>query len=362
MLECTLSLACSLALVIGQVFVLPTARPHEPDPWSVCACDFQDNFWLHLVSGVLHKAQGGLHAHWHDTIFRNWLEQLQCDPWPVGQTDAVVNHAAGGVYFTDYRYGRIQHYLDPWLRGSTEVPRAILATRAACLPGRLLLHLLCAHRAMLPVHSGHADWDKFGEHVRSLHDMISLAVGNEYPLDLGSLKGRSSIGCAQHWPWSPFFADEKLSKLKQFVDGLLSAPIALDPPSLAYADSFALSVVGHSRINPYIQACVPFLDAGCWPLFAPSSLESCEHCCNPAAGSGQGEAECFDTVWTFERCCRPLTEPALQPKYDGDTICLDSNVFCRDWAEEGECNNEPEFMLSKCRLSCEVCAMISMSR
>ena len=37
-------------VALAQVIVLPQPRPSEPDVLTVCACDFRDNFWLHLVS------------------------------------------------------------------------------------------------------------------------------------------------------------------------------------------------------------------------------------------------------------------------------------------------------------------------
>lgn len=34
------------------------------------------------------------------------------------------------------------------------------------------------------------------------------------------------------------------------------------------------------------------------------------------------------------------------------TDCVDRNAMCRDWAETGECSNNPDYMLINCRMSC----------
>lgn len=35
--------------------------------------------------------------------------------------------------------------------------------------------------------------------------------------------------------------------------------------------------------------------------------------------------------------------------------CYDDEYRCLKWAKSGECNNNPDYMLKKCRLSCDVC-------
>ena len=37
------------------------------------------------------------------------------------------------------------------------------------------------------------------------------------------------------------------------------------------------------------------------------------------------------------------------------TVCGDNDDRCEQWAQEGECDNNPEYMLIECRQACKVC-------
>ena len=37
--------------------------------------------------------------------------------------------------------------------------------------------------------------------------------------------------------------------------------------------------------------------------------------------------------------------------------CRDKETDCQWWANEGECSQNPRYMLSDCRMSCDVCGM-----
>lgn len=107
-------------------FVVPQARPHEPLVESVCACDFGDNFWLHLIGGLLEHAPNGLYAHAPDPKLHKWLATVQCDPWPIEPLDTVVGNAVGGdPYWEDHRYGRRYHYTTS---GSAKISSTTLAS------------------------------------------------------------------------------------------------------------------------------------------------------------------------------------------------------------------------------------------
>jgi hypothetical protein len=40
---------------------------------------------------------------------------------------------------------------------------------------------------------------------------------------------------------------------------------------------------------------------------------------------------------------------------DDNLECVDDESSCKYWSEVGECDNNPNFMLEHCRLSCGVC-------
>lgn len=283
-------------------FVIPQPRPYEPNIFSVCACDFGDNFFLHLVSGLLEHAPNGFSAHATDANLHSWLAGIQCDPWPMEAIDTAVSHAVGGSpFWDDYRFGKRYHYLDMWIREDFEYnPKIGLATRAACLPGRLLLSLVCAHQALLPATSGgEVKWSKFASMLQSIQEVLPMAVGRGTEVDLG--------GCAASWPWAPVFAGDKCQRLEEYVNRILGGGINPSMPWIAaYSEPFKLSPSEHANINPYLQPCVPMLN--CWPFGLRAMLsekEQCEYCCNPAHGAS-GDPSCFDSTYSFERCCTPL--------------------------------------------------------
>ena len=39
--------------------------------------------------------------------------------------------------------------------------------------------------------------------------------------------------------------------------------------------------------------------------------------------------------------------------------CTDDNASCPPWAENGECENNREFMMSTCKLSCKFCESVA---
>eukprot|EP00927_Polykrikos_kofoidii_P024606 TRINITY_DN22346_c0_g1_i1.p1 TRINITY_DN22346_c0_g1~~TRINITY_DN22346_c0_g1_i1.p1 ORF type:complete len:312 (-),score=5.71 TRINITY_DN22346_c0_g1_i1:65-1000(-) len=301
--------SCFVGMVSAQYLVIPQARPHEPDVLSVCACDFDDNFWLHLLSGLSDYAPRGFRAHAHDHELHNWLAKVSCDPWPLDDIDQAVGRAVGGLYWDDMRFGKRYHYLDANIRDEHYInPRIGLATRAACLPGRALLHLVCAHQALLPaVHGQSPSWGGVARHLNSAREMLTAAIGRERSCDLGSLEDPSDgRGCASFWPWAPVFAGPRLKRLQTYLDGLLGGAFSPDPAKVAYDQPFLVTPALHGSMNPYLQTCVPLV-RDCWSWGVRAKLpeqEQCEHCCNPALPGG--DPSCFDATYTFERCCRRL--------------------------------------------------------
>lgn len=327
-------------------FVIPQPRPYEPNIFSVCACDFGDNFWLHLIAGLLNNAPNGFHSHAPDSKLHKWLASVQCNPWPIEPIDTVVSNAVGGSpYWDDYRFGKRYHFTDMWIREDFEYnPRIGLATRAACFPGRILLSLICAHQALLPATQGkEVRWSVFAEHLQRIQELLPTAVGRETSVDLGHLRDSDEeSGCAPVWPWAPIFAGRRLHRLKGYVDRLMAGGINPSMPWLAsYPEPFKMSPAEHGRINPYLQACVPMSE--CWPFGYRARLtdqEQCEYCCNPAHG-GSGDPSCFDATYTFQRCCTPPGGQRAPPEattttttttgHGGDPSCFDAQFtfeFC----------------------------------
>ena len=53
------------------------------------------------------------------------------------------------------------------------------------------------------------------------------------------------------------------------------------------------------------------------------------------------------------------TFSAEDPEYDVNA-CLDQDESCTVWAEAGECENNPHYMMQFCRLSCQQCVAADM--
>lgn len=49
----------------------------------------------------------------------------------------------------------------------------------------------------------------------------------------------------------------------------------------------------------------------------------------------------------------PFHPSSLPP--DGPFLCKDNNQNCPNWATQGECTKNPQFMAQTCMLSCKVC-------
>ena len=44
---------------------------------------------------------------------------------------------------------------------------------------------------------------------------------------------------------------------------------------------------------------------------------------------------------------------------DKKEVCKDEHKDCRFWAEQGECEKNPKYMLVSCRISCDTCERIT---
>ena len=40
---------------------------------------------------------------------------------------------------------------------------------------------------------------------------------------------------------------------------------------------------------------------------------------------------------------------------DGDGPCTDKYAECKNWAQQGECGFNPDFMIAECERSCMIC-------
>jgi len=68
-------------------------------------------------------------------------------------------------------------------------------------------------------------------------------------------------------------------------------------------------------------------------------------------GSESHDAQ--DDNGNTEQCRNDRT--TCNPFETGDDLCYDEHAKCHFWAEEGECEKNPEYMKTSCRLACEVC-------
>jgi len=95
-------------------------------------------------------------------------------------------------------------------------------------------------------------------------------------------------------PW-PFKGTAVLRYAEAVARGDIYATLRAAPPSFGW---------GLEGLPGWLQRCLrpPVGSEGCWHWEAASLIGMCAFCCDPRHGPG-GYPPCFDTLFTFSRCC-----------------------------------------------------------
>lgn len=79
----------------------------------------------------------------------------------------------------------------------------------------------------------------------------------------------------------------------------------VDPWNMLYTKPMGHTESTRAAMLPDRKTCVPFKDPLCWKRKSLLLVETCEYCCSPFEHkSGRGAEICWDSEWTYERCCQ----------------------------------------------------------
>ena len=91
-----------------------------------------------------------------------------------------------------------------------------------------------------------------------------------------------------------------------------------------------------------------------------NALEEAQEC---LGGEGEEQTCKSDALYEKEKSSENVTRDGLEGEDEIEEIetndCKDKHESCDFWASKGECENNPNYMLVKCRVSCDVCDRFS---
>eukprot|EP00933_Yihiella_yeosuensis_P037232 TRINITY_DN31108_c0_g1_i1.p1 TRINITY_DN31108_c0_g1~~TRINITY_DN31108_c0_g1_i1.p1 ORF type:complete len:345 (+),score=47.34 TRINITY_DN31108_c0_g1_i1:47-1036(+) len=263
----------------------PSALP-QGGMLALCSCDYRGNDMLRVFTSFYRFF--GAASSWEDRL---------------ALVSAMVHDEGHGIYSLDAghkdRLKCSESHAGAWpgtelmldfnevgkMANSIFFPQVQQTLMDICAPGRLLMGVQCLH---VMLHKGDAlAASRYAEAMTSLMDRIDSCIEGNTP-----------------WP--------KLHELHTYLFGWRSAQIpgSEDPRQISQATVRRLSwwpldltpkVPGQPGMN--LWPCVPMRDWLCFPPGAAYSHESCEYCCDPVHGP-KGAPECFDSQFSFERCCQ----------------------------------------------------------
>lgn len=271
-----------------------------PPDWSFCDCDFRDNFWNHVLNDIHMLFDGpdfARKARDNSTFQGKYLqsppEGLDCPEqamvfwkaWPqFGMSRGLIEGSMG----------------DLWMPGARD------RIKQVCMAGHLALCVICSQHFLVKagrtIEAGEQNYMRWMEAAYG-HMIAIRNLGQAHQL-------RSCMG-QQGWPlkvWDLHAYAEKW--LGREVDG--TSPMAaylggqLDPFQMLFDKPMAHTEKSRLDSLPDRRPCVPLKNPQCWKRMSKLLVDTCEHCCSPFIHkSGRGDPWCFDSVWTFERCCQP---------------------------------------------------------
>eukprot|EP00747_Dinoflagellata_sp_TGD_P198906 gnl/TRDRNA2_/TRDRNA2_72030_c0_seq1.p1 gnl/TRDRNA2_/TRDRNA2_72030_c0~~gnl/TRDRNA2_/TRDRNA2_72030_c0_seq1.p1 ORF type:complete len:316 (-),score=33.96 gnl/TRDRNA2_/TRDRNA2_72030_c0_seq1:272-1081(-) len=239
--------------------------------------------------------------------FERWLSQdVPCDPLPFHDLDQEAGrHLSGHITVQDYRYGKVYMVWDPVIRGDEYLGAAPKrGSSAVCLPGRILVHLLCSQRAILNVNINDFAW-----HLQAVQEYTGLAnnILSAWAYEQDSLtvsgidKEEGWKGCASWSPWQNVLVHRPA--MEKYIKQMLTTRIPWPPavgnkhllafePALEYPKRF--------KIHPLWRVCSPLKARECFPAYSPFD---CFSCCDLREGP-RGKESCWTGPYTYEACCQ----------------------------------------------------------
>jgi len=79
----------------------------------------------------------------------------------------------------------------------------------------------------------------------------------------------------------------------------------VDPWQMLFTKPMGHNKGSRESMLPDRKTCAPYKDPACWKRKSLLLMETCEYCCSPFQHKGgRGADICWDSEWTYERCCQ----------------------------------------------------------
>ncbi|CAL1160953.1 unnamed protein product [Cladocopium goreaui] len=291
-----------LCLVVLAAYACISLQGCLPPDWSFCDCDFRDNFWnsiindVHLLWDVKDGADFVRRAQDNTTFQGKYLqsppEDLNCPvapsvfwkAWPqYGITRGLIEGSMG----------------DLWMPGARD------RFKQVCIAGHLALLSICSQHFL--VKSARAQQSGDPDHMKWLEAAYSHMVairnlGQAYQIRncMGQQGWSLDVG-AFHKYTEKWIGREAEGTAPQaaFLNG------KVDPWQMLFTKPMGHTDESRAAMLPDRKTCAPMKDPACWKRKSLLLMETCEYCCSPFQHKGgRGADICWDSEWTYERCCQ----------------------------------------------------------
>ncbi|KAF4665328.1 hypothetical protein FOL46_003748 [Perkinsus olseni] len=334
----------ALAVLCSVTMLVTTLGGCTPPDWSMCECDWRDNYWFHhitiLDSFVGDPSDGGFVARLQspEHPLHKWVMEQEC---PHEIHTFLFNQEGKKYAFNP------QSIVDLGQEAWRDHNREMI--KWACPVGNMVLHFWCVHQYLIklsdPNSERYDDVDGLNEQLRMqgwyqhldamrrflLPEITSCLNRTAFPFWRDNGKGLK--GWANYWAGDPEKGEEPRVSYSRTTG-------KIDLASMAYGG--ASLVHRRKSIVPKVKTCTPMKDRTCWPQHSQFEFMSCYFCCDPSRGP-YGDERCWNGPFTFARCC--------QQDFNG--------VMCEEIRKEEEgcvdcprslsyyCNEEHKFRMVK---------------
>lgn len=242
----------------------------------LCSCDYFDNAWL----GVLGKFNIAFRTGAYDrtSIASRFDARLEANGIVSMDVGLPVRLQCGAALTGVYPGSNFEANVEELYRflGSFIYPDVRAKLTEICLPGRIALQLICQHVF--------------------IHGFKDFLAAKAYAVKMKELLTMVDTCLDDQTPWS-------FPGLKKFLRPWLKDELPHPSQMAWYPDPALMQAKTPDQTPNHYFPCVPLKDPECFPSGSNSEGTSCMVCCDPGAGP-QGNAACFDGVFSFSRCCQ----------------------------------------------------------
>jgi len=184
-----------------------------------------------------------------------------------------------------------------------------------------------------------------------------------------SASGDGSVDLVESNAWMIFMNNNNISHANWAVSDKDEAASALKPGTCASGDWGDQDM---TQSGTWVRDKLRAQGAGYTPSPTPAFVPGgccrfegggCGDCGEDLTGWCHQSAEnCVECTGAFDPCSEtpfcefaPTPAPTTQPTPAPTSPCTDDNQNCAAWASMGECQRNPNYMLTNCRQSCGVC-------